>query len=98
MDALSISAELALHFGLDRTSPWCGLVFIKREGIPLRYKKITKDEKAKTGFIVHLSSLRREVLLNQPRKKNGAEVSEKCQMLRSKIPATTLAVMVFVKL
>lgn len=35
------------------------LVCVKHEGIPLHYKNITKHEKARTGVIVQLSSLRR---------------------------------------
>lgn len=49
---------MAYSFG--RKSPWCTeLVCVKHEGIPLHYKNITKQEKARTGVIVHLKSLRR---------------------------------------
>lgn len=50
--------QMAYKFGWK--SPWCTkLVCRKHEGIPLHYKNITKHEKARTGVIVHLSSLRR---------------------------------------
>lgn len=50
--AYSLSSGGRVHDALK-------LVCIKHEGIPLRYKNITKHEKARTGVIVHLSSLRR---------------------------------------
>lgn len=50
--------QMAHTFGWK--SPWfTKLVCRKHEGIPLHYKKITKHEKARTGVIVHLRSLRR---------------------------------------
>ncbi len=53
-----ILVQMAYKFGWK--SPWCTkLVCRKHEGIPLHYKNITKHEKARTGVIVHLSSLRR---------------------------------------
>lgn len=53
-----ILVQMAYKF--EWKSPWCTkLVCRKHEGIPLHYKNITKHEKARTGVIVHLSSLRR---------------------------------------
>lgn len=53
-----ILVQMEYKFGWK--SPWCTKsVCRKHEGIPLHYKNIIKHEKARTGVIVHLSSLRR---------------------------------------